>query len=367
MTTASNVLRRVLANYFYKANAALFTFAFFVLFGLPYSPLAFHLSIIKGIIASYQFLIVVLCIWFLYSLKCTDYIIKHIRDERQSFLFCLNCMSPLGLFLHMLYVQVLVYLPVLLYAAVVTVIAFMKHKFLFAIIIISCNLAITALAAFTYVYAIQRKRLINISLALPVSDLNFTTPFFLIPLYFLWLHRKQMLLITKTFSLFVLNLFIGLYQPEQYDIRPLQLCLLLIAASHSAIIFQVRSFEEERLTFYRILPVGTFARFLKNLLMFTVLLVPELLLILKGLHTHFLLHDYPQLLLLPVSLLSMFYTVLLIEETGMDQLTRIVFGIMAGCFFIILYNPGIYLPTAILAIGFALFNSYYFQHEKKHR
>ncbi len=82
---------------------------------------------------------------------------------------------------------------------------------------------------------------------------------------------------------------------------------------------------------------------------------------------HFFLADYPQLVLLVVALLSMFHVVLLLEDAEMEQLMRIVFGIMAACFFVIFFNPGLMFPCVILLLSFALFNAYYYSFEKRHK
>jgi Ca2+/Na+ antiporter len=63
----------------------------------------------------------------------------------------------------------------------------------------------------------------------------------------------------------------------------------------------------------------------------------------------------------------MFHTVLLLEDTNMEQFMRVMFGIMAGCFFVLLYNPGILFPVMILVLAFALYSSYYYDYEKKYK
>ena len=366
MTTAIKVLQKVLVNYFYKANAGFFLFVFFVLFGLPNSLVAFHLSLISGIIQSQVFLGIVMLIWFLYNLKCLDYILKQLHNPRQSFLFCFSNLSARKVWSYMLYVQVFIYIPVLLYASAVIWFATKKHQYLFTAEIIVFNSVVVAASAFIYLNAIQKKQLFGQKIALPGIPINLPKPFFSLPLYFLWNNRKQMLLVTKLFSLLLLFGFIKLYEPDHYDIRPVQLCLLLVAASHSSIIYQVRMFEEENLAFSRNLPLKTSGRFIRMTAMYACLLLPEFVLLLKGCPAHFLLTDYPKLILLAVALVSLFHVTLLLEDTSTEQMMRVVFGILAACFFIILYNPGVLLPCAILLLSFVLFNAYYYNFEKKH-
>lgn len=367
MFTAVKVLQKVLVNYFYKVNAGFFLFGFFVLFGLPISPVAFHLSLISGIIQSQLFLTLVMLAWLIYDFKCLDYILKQLRDPRQSFLFCFTYLPAKKTWIFMLYVQVFIYMPVLLYAIAIVWFAVKKHQYLFAAEIIIFNTVVAATSAFIYMNAIQKKQLFKQTIALSRFSINLPKSFFSIPLYFLWNERKQMLLVTKFFSLMLLYGFIKLYEPERHDIRPIQLCLLLIAASHSAVVFEIRMFEERFLAFSRNLPLKMSGRFIRITLMYACLLLPEFILLFKGNSIQFSIADYPQLALFAVALLSLFHTILLLEDTEMEQLTRVVFGVLAACFFIILYNPGSVLPCAILLLSFVLFNSYYYSFEKKER
>ncbi|MGI8635248.1 MAG: hypothetical protein ACR2KZ_07580 [Segetibacter sp.] len=84
-----------------------------------------------------------------------------------------------------------------------------------------------------------------------------------------------MLLITKTFSLLWLYGFIQLYEPERHDIRPIQLCLLITASSHCAIIYEIRMFEDQYLGFSRNLPLTVAARFFTMTALYACLLLPE--------------------------------------------------------------------------------------------
>jgi hypothetical protein len=259
-----------------------------------------------------------------------------------------------------------VYIPVLLYAVAIIVIGFKKQEYLSVVEITLFSLIILTVTPFVYVLALQQKRF-ALRPFLPSLSRARRKPYFLFPLYFLLRERKQMLFVTKTFSLLLLYGFIQLYEPERYDLRPMQLCLLICAASHCAVVYEIRLFEEQYLEFSKNLPLTLAGRFLRMIAMYTCLLLPEFIFLLKGLHVQYSILDYPQLLLMLIALLSLFYVVLLLEDTNMEQLIRIVFGICAACFFIILYNPGIILPLAILVLAFLLYHAYYYHYEKQYR
>ncbi|WP_147204768.1 hypothetical protein [Segetibacter aerophilus] len=365
MRKALAILQKVLVNYFFRVNAGLFMFAFFVLFGLPYSVLAFHYSLITGVVQSQTFLALVMVVWLLYNIKCVDYISKQLKHQHQSFLFCLNCLPDKKNYLLQLYVQVQVYMPVLLYSIAIVAIALKQHHYLAAIEVILFNLMVLVLTPFLYLKVLQRKPLNYKGLAIPSLGLELRKPYFLYPLYFLLKDRKQMLLITKIFSLLLLYGFIQLYQPERADIRPVQLCLLITAAAHCAIVFEVRMFEDEYLQFSKNLPITLIGRFFKSIALYLILLLPEMVFLLKGIHTQFSIYNYPQLVLMLIALICMFHVVLLLEKTNMEQFIRIVFAISAACFFVILYDPGVLLAAMILALAFVLYSSYFYQYEKQ--
>jgi len=361
------ILQRVLVNHFYKVNAGFFLFWFFVLFGAVAGGqlISFHLSLIHGMIQSPVFLGCVIVLWFLYTLKCINYTVKQLAEPRQLFLFSLHTLPGKQQFLYMLYVHILVYLPVLLYAAVVLAVA-AKQQLYWAIgAVIISNVGMIVLATVMCRFSLQKKKLI-ISKWLPQFHFTFNKPLFSMPLWFLWKQRKQMLLVTKLFSLLLLYGFITLYKPERHDIRPLLLIILLIAMAHCTLVFQLRLFEEEFLSFGRNLPVPVVGKFASTFFMFILLLLPELIFVWKAFPLHFRLVDFPQLLLLAVSLLIFFYSILLMNDIDSDSYFRMVFGTGAVLFFLILYDPGILLPVSLTGISFVFFRSHLYTFEKRY-
>ncbi len=358
-----SILQRVVINHFYKINAGFCLFLFLILFGMPYNLASFHLSLIQGIIKSQVFLFIALVLWLLYNMKCINYIIKQILEPKQNFLFCLNNLSSANCYLYMVFVHVMVYMPVLIYAAIVATVAAYMHYYYCMIMIIVFNIFVIIISAGVYLFSLQRKVLfIQNKWAFPFIRLQ--KPLFSIPLFFIWNNRKQMLFVTKLFSLCFLFAFVYLYEPDHYDIRPLLLCCIVCVAAHSAIVFQIRNFEEEYLLFSKNLSIAMFPRFIFTCIMYCVLLLPEFIFLWKGYPTYFNVKDYPQLVFMLLSLICLLHSILLIEDISMDNFMRIVFGILTGLFFIILYNPGLVLSCFLLIVSFGFYFSYYYDYEK---
>ena len=365
MRTAISILQKVLVNHFYRVNAALFLFLFFVLFGLPYDVGGFHIAIATIIVKNPLFLLIIMAIWLLYSLKCIDYTVKQIREPQQQFLFCLHNKGFKTCFLLLSYVQFFIYVPVLAYAIFIIIIAFKNHAYLCIAEIMVFTLAILSITPLLYVKILQRVFTgVTLSFLKPVS-IPVAKTFSTIPLLYIWHSRKQMLFITKIFSLFALFIFFKTYAPDHYDVRPVLLCFMLSTAANSTIVFEIHNFENMHLQFYKSFPFTVIKRFAYILLMYTLLLLPELVFVWKGFPVFFHSTDYLQIVLLGVSLLCLFYVSLLTDTIVMETYTRIIIGALLFLYFVILYSPGILLPIIMLLIAFGLFKAYYYDYEKK--
>lgn len=359
-----SILQRVLVNHFYKVNAGFFLFLFFLLFGVVSGGqlISYHLSLIHGMIQSFVFLSCVVVIWLLYALKCVNYITKQLNDPRQHFLAVLNRLNTSQQFCYMLFVHVMVYLPVLIYAIVVATIAAKESYFVSMMVVIISNLVMIIAAAFVYRLYLQKK---TVGAQVNLPRIQMPKPFFSLSLWFILKERKQMLLVTKTFSFLLLYAFINIYEPDKPDIRPLLLILSVIVVAHAAIIAQIRFFEEDRLLFIKNLPVPFFNRLGMMWLQYLILLLPEFIFMWKGFPLHFQMADLPQLVLLSIAIAAFLHGLLLMKDTDMETYYKTVFATWAVLFFVLLYDPGIGLPVLILVVSVAIYHSHLYDFEKK--
>lgn len=362
MRTVISILQKVLVNHFYKLNAGLFMFLFYMLFGLPQDIKAFHVSIATLIITNQTALLLTLLAWLLYNLKCIDYTIKRMKEPQQLFLSSLEYISFFKRFACLSYVQFILFLPATAYAVFIILIAINNHAYISAAIILLFIITVIPATALLYQNALKQRENQN-RIILP-GLIRLPKPLFSIPLFYILQNRRQMLLITKFFSLFILYLFIKAFEPDHYDIRPLLMCFLLAAIANCTIVFEIKSFEDDYLLQYRNFSFSIFKRFIHVLLMYVVLLLPELIFVWKGYPLHFNMIDYWQVVTASVGLLSLLHACLFTGNMQMESFIKIVFGIAMGLFFIILYNTGIILGVLLLIIAFALFHAYYYDFEK---
>ncbi|HQR92081.1 MAG: hypothetical protein B7Y15_13800 [Bacteroidetes bacterium 24-39-8] len=359
----ARTLQKILVNHFYQMNAGFFAFLFFVLFGVVKGGqlIDYHYSLIIAFLESPIILVGVIFAWILYTLKCSNYIIKRILEPRQLFLSSLNHLSNKQLFAWMLFVQVQVFAPVWVYATIASAVAIHLHHWAQAGIMILANLVLIVTAARWYSSTIRHHGttafLGKWELLQSIQwSIGFVKPVFSFAIFHLFRERKQMLLLTKLFTLLFLYGFIQLYEPYKPDPRPILLCFLLIVGSHSSLILQIRAFEREFLPFLRNLPVKISVRFLQLLLTYALLFLPEYIYVWSAYPLHFTLLEYPKIVLMVLSLAAFLHSILLVYDMLSEDYLNSVFGMMAVLFFVLLYNPGILFFLLVLLVAYVFFH-----------
>ena len=365
----AKTLQIVLVNHFYQMNAGFFAFLFFVLFGVVKGGqlIDYHYSLIIAFLESPIILAGVLLAWVFYTLKCTNYIIQRILEPRQLFLTTLNHLSNQQVFAWMLFVQVQVFAPVWVYAAIASAVAIHLHHWAQAWIMGFANLVLMIIAARWYSSTIRHHGMAaffgkgtflerwNPFGGIPWWN-KLVKPVFSFAIFHLIRERKQMLLLTKVFTMLFLYGFIQLYEPYKPDPRPILLCFLLIVGSHSSLILQIRSFEREFLPFLRNLPVKIPVRFVQMLLTYALLFLPEFIYVWSAYPLHFTLLEYPQIVLMVLSLAAFLHSILLVYDMPSEDYLNSVFGMMAVLFFVLLYNPGILFFLLVLLVAYVFFH-----------
>jgi hypothetical protein len=267
----------------------------------------------------------------------------------------------------MLLTQVQVFAPVWVYAAIATAVAIHLNLWAQAGTMVLANLVLIGVAARCYTSVIRHHGtdaflgkwgfLRKWAAMTGISWQNrLVKPVFSYAIFHLFRERKQMLLLTKVFTLLFLYGFIQLYEPYKPDPRPILLCFLLIVGSHSALIQQIRAFEREFLPFLRNLPMKIPIRFLHLLAMYGLLFLPELVYVWMAYPLHFTLLEYPQIVLMVLALAAFLHSILLVYEMPSEDYLNSVFGMMAVLFFVLLYNPGILFFLLVLLIAYVFFH-----------
>src|SRR5262249_2073895 len=123
MSIQRSLVFKSLVNPFYRQRAALLGFVFFIMtlsvgrangVGL----LEYHYSLIKGVMISRSFMAIVMAVWFLYALKCAQFVVLTLRKPAFSYLYMLSQVSAKKMYWLLLQAQLVLMLPILSYVVV---------------------------------------------------------------------------------------------------------------------------------------------------------------------------------------------------------------------------------------------------------
>jgi len=271
------ILFRLWVVQFYKLNVAFFLFLFLFFFGIvsPGMQIPYHLSIIHSEINSLFILAFVIICWLFYNLKCVAFFATIIQNYKHSFLCELQAIKEKKLLVMIMGCHVLVFLPVTVYAFIVTCIAWQQHKFIAAFVII-LSILLMILASSYHL----KKMLVCITPGSPsglpanLFGLRFIVPYFLYPLLYILHEKKVSLFALKIFS-FLLFYLVFTRLADNFDKDTFINILILIGYFHSILLFHVHKFLEEKCSFTRNLPLIILKRMMIFFVPVCLLYLPE--------------------------------------------------------------------------------------------
>ncbi len=318
-------------------------FLFLVFFGIvaPSQQLAYHYSLILGMLAAPGFLTLVGLSWLFYALKTGRFVTRTLDSPENRFLHLLNGLPPTRTYLLLLKMQGLLFLPVSGYSLAVSIIAWYKGAWLTAVLV-QLYIGVICLLAIAW----YQRRLTHPGNpgAIPRQQGRLSrpearaerryTPYWSILLRYLFHEHKALLAGIKVFGCGILYALLMHRQPGNDDLRMLYLAYSMAIFGHGMLLYRCRELEATRLLCYQTLPVPATRRFGQYGLFCFLLLLPEMLMTgwLMPVHIRFM--DALELLMSGYSVLLLLNSFLLVIplKTG-DFLTLclVIFGILYGC------------------------------------
>jgi hypothetical protein len=176
---------------------------------------------------------------------------------------------------------------------------------------------------------------------------RFTTPYVLFFIRYLFREQPATLFLTKVGSCLITIGVLALYPTDDYDIRLLSLGMLLSAALHAGIVFELYQFEATQLLLLRNLPFSLSSRFLRYTGIIALVISPEAILLLKNHPADVTVPATLGVWLWGLSLLFLQYAALLSRHQPRDRFMSQLFWPIIGCFLLIMYR----LPVGGLAFS----------------
>lgn len=358
-----HLILKTLVFPFYQQHAGLFFFVFFLMFGVVESSqlINYHESLIYGMLSSSLFLVIVLLIWLVYFLKCFVFVAQKCEAPDYHILNELSSLSQVKTFQIFLILFFLIFEPVIIYTLAILTLA-LKSGFYFpsAIIVL---FQISSLILCSWISSQQiHKRHLPAHFTIPSFKIPFNRPLFLFYISHLSKNQKVGILLSKIFS--ILSIYIVLQAMDvNEDIRIPAIALLFGLLAHSFLVFDMKRFEDERLQWMRSLPYHTHFLYLNYLLVFSLILAPEMLLLAGSIGNKITLLDWIELYAFGIGFLVFIYARLFKFVKNTDLYMQFMLWVFLATFFLILCNLVSLLALAFCIGSFLIIKKRYYVYE----
>jgi hypothetical protein len=361
MGAVTSVLIKVLVKKFYERNVGFLFFVLYLMFGVVESNqlISYHRSLIYGVLGSPIFLLGVMGVWVLYTLKYLQLILTELSESQNLFLIDYSRLSRKEQFWPMLLSVILIYQPVLVYSAFIVLVGISTKQFLPTVEVILFHigtLSISTLVILRRINSLHERKQWAI---FPSLRWPWKKPF---PVFYLNHLTHQLplgLLFTKAFSLFAIVGFLQI-STDHYENRTALMGLLFGLMAHSVIIFEWRRMEEQYLLFVKGLPILLAQRFLYLSIAYGIILLPELMLLAVNKIAPI---DLVFIFIFAVGYLVYQHARLYQHSLNMDKHTTHTFGLFLISFMLVLFKLYTLEAVALVLIGFYLFRKNYYHFE----
>ena len=352
MRTTAGILTKIIVRSWYSEQAGFFFFIFLVFFGAvsPGMQLAYHYSLICGMLKSPVFLLLVALAWLMYTGKVARFVDLMLRSPEYLFLYKLPALSRRRVFGLFFWIQTWLLLPVWGYAVAIAGVAFRLKEQVSALLVSLYVVLLIVLGAARYSYRLRHRdtRIKSID-----AGKRRLMAYWSILGRYLVGEGKWMLIGTKLFSCVILYLMLRTQTPADYDLRLPYFVFSLALFGHGVLLYRCRELETTRALWYRALPVPLIRRFIQIALFCGLLLVPEMLTLGRLTPDPIRTMDSWSFLFSGYSILLLLYALLLATAMPMDdylKLCLVLFGILyigvLGSFLMMV--SGIFLVTALV-------------------
>jgi len=358
MNHPRSILWKALIGQYYRQNAGFFLFFFLLFFGIvaPSQQLAYHYAIILGMLHAPALFALVLFCWLLYAIKCIRWIIGILQSSDHTFLHILPLMGRMSAFLLLLEVQIIFFLPILLYTTAVIIVACFQAAWSIAILIICFIIGVCLISAVLYWCELfYPGRLIHIPFLYRKATRKEYIPYWSLLLRGLVTQHKTLLAGIKLFGCGILYRLLEIQTPDDYDVRMPFLVFSVALLGHGALIYGTRGMEEEKLLFYRSMPVPLFKRLLQYMILYLLVLLPEIITIGWLMPDHIRIKDGLGFVSAGYSTLLLLNSCLFIISLQRSDFIKLSLGVFGILYFGVLSDSLILLSGLFLLTAGSLF------------
>ncbi len=369
MSITRTILIKSFVKPFYRQHAGLFVFIFIILFGAVgmvdgAGLMAFHLSLVKGMLNNFTFLLLVFFVWFLYAKKTEQFFGNVLGRPEFSFLQMLSRIETQKLFGLLVWTQFLLFLPVIFYSLIIFSAGIYLRKWWDCLVVLLFMSLLILGCAGWYLYQVLHPAKYEETRTGTKSFKLRETPYWTLFIRYVWKDKKLLFLGIKIYSCIVLYLMVINQTLVEYDLSMIFIFFSLGILGHGLLIHQLRNLEETRLIFYRTVPRSILHRYSQYALVYLILLIPELITIL--ILTPRYLHPGDSLLfiLFSYSLLLFLNSLLFVQFFRIKDYLKIILCIFLLIYLCILSSIIPLLCIFLLFTSIGIFQRRYYQFER---
>ena len=369
MSITRKILIKIFVKPFYRQHAGLFVFLFIILFGAVgmvdgAGLMAFHLSLVQGMLKNIYFLLLVFFIWSLYAKKSEQYIGNILRRPDYLFLHMLSQIKSRKLFWQMVWIQFLLFLPVTVYLVIIFAAGIYLHIWLNCLPALFFLVALILVCAWWNVYQIKHPGQSGIIKKEIITFRPRETSYWSLVIRYIWKEKKLLFAGMKIYNCVILYEMVINQTKVEYDLSMIWLFFSFGILSHGLLIYQLRNMEETRLTFYRTVPRSLLNRFLQYALIYLILLVPEFITILTLVPFYLHFSDAILFILFSYSLLLFLNSLLFIQFFKIKDYLKIILCIFLLIYFCVLTVSIPVLCFFLFLSSIGIFQKRYYQFER---
>ncbi|GGD82007.1 hypothetical protein GCM10011514_52630 [Emticicia aquatilis] len=361
MKTISRILSLTITKEYYRQNAV-FIFAV-MMFTFGFLRSSEHITIIKLVLKLPSMLALTFLVWALHTAKVMLFALRMFEAKSNEFLYNIRLFSAPKRYLALGLMQFNLIQLTFLYSLWMIKIGIEEKQFLATLSIICFNIIFILVGIIVYEYRLKHPNVVRAS-PKPIQNLlsRFKTPSYLFFIRYLFAKQPVLLLLSKLFTCFMLIGVCGLYPTDTYDERLLALGGLFAAAGHTVFCQQFFYYENQFLSLSRNLPLSTQQRILGYLLTYSLLLIPELIVLLRNLPDGVSYLFALQLIIFILSMIFLNHHTQYIDNVSNDAYLQRLF--FAGILFLLLIMfkiPVILMALVNFSLAIFVFHKNYYE------
>jgi hypothetical protein len=347
-----SILFKTIVRTYYQENVGFFLIV--IGFFLGFLTEREHFVFANLFLHSPLFLSFPFALWLLYHFKTINFVFKSLQLPQNEFLNHLRLYKKRQLFFAFCMLHVLLLFPIVIYLIYLTVIALQIQVIAPLFFIFVYLLCLVLAGALPYMRKINHFEQGKISKSIKIT---FPRPHFSFYIYYILRKHFLTFIVSKFFSFACIIFFSVVYKSDTYDERLIHLCVLFMASANLVLVYFLHLFEHQDCLSFKNLPIPLFKRFLTMMLVYAIVILPEVVFLYKNLHQEF------SIFLFLLWFMSIQSWLLLAHQSLLIRKNTLVIFIRQCFFFILLLAVILFAKVSIFALSLlTLCIAFFIQH-----